>query len=320
MATAPSGAVATLVNVSFFPAGLRPAWTAASFLLYLGAFTVLVALGVLLGALGDLHGSWALVGWSALSLALLAVAADRSRKDGRGVMAGLAAFVGVAVLGVLVASFLDAVGLDPNGGIDDDLQLAPLLIAGAVLAGALYAAREFRFPLLLVPAILAKLALLFELVGGIFGGGAWLAWAALLYGLVELALASSLDADGRREWAMWKHVAAALLVGGAVVWLLDGWDAGWILIGAVALGFLGLAKSFGRTPWAIVGAFGLFLVVTHFVDESEVVFELVPLPLEGDGEGLELWQTALVYVGLGVVYAALGQWLRQPTVHAAETP
>lgn len=304
--------------MGFLPAGLRPAWSGSSFLLYAGAFTVLVSLGVLLGALGDLHGSWALVGWCALVLALLAVAADRSRRDGRDVTAGLAALVAVVVFGVAVGAFLDAVGLaDDVSPFDTDLELAPLVVELALLGAALYAAKEFRHPLLLLLAIGAKTVLVLDTVAGIFGGGNWIAWAALLLGLVELALASSLDGDGKREWAMWKHVAAALLIGGAAVSLLDGGDVGWILIALVALGFLGVARSSGRAAWAVVAAFLLFLVTTHFVDEADVIFDVVPLPFEGNGDGLELWQTALVYTGLGVVYALLGQWLRQPTAHGA---
>lgn len=304
--------------MGFLPAGLRPAWSGSSFLLYAGAFTVLVSLGVLLGALGDLHGSWALVGWCALVFALLAVAADRARRDGREITAGLAAFVAVVVFGVAVGAFLDAVGLaDGVSPFDTDLELAPFVVELALLGAALYAAKEFRHPLLLLLAIAAKAVLVLDTVAGLFGGGNWIAWAALLLGLVELALASSLDGDGKREWAMWKHVAAALLIGGAVVSLLDGGDLGWIVIGLVALGFLGVARSSGRAPWAVVAAFLLFLVTTHFVDEADVIFDVVPLPVEGNGDGLELWQTALVYTGLGVVYALLGQWLRQPTVHGA---
>lgn len=305
--------------MGFLPTGLRPAWSGSSFLLYAGAFTVLVSLGTLLGTLGDLHGSWALVGWCVLFLALLAVAAERSRRDGREVTAGLAAFVAVVVLAVAVGAFLHALGLaDGVSPFDTDLELAPFVVELVLLGAALYAARRFRFPLLLLLAIAAKTALVLDTVAGVFGGGNWIAWAALLLGLVELALASTLDGGGKREWAMWKHVAAALLIGGAAVSLLDGGDFGWILIGLVALGFLGLARGFGRAAWAVVGAFLLFLVTTHFVDESDVIFDVLPLPVEGGGDGLELWQTALVYVGLGVVYALLGQWLRQPTVHGAD--
>src|SRR5829696_8032349 len=92
------------------PAALRPAWSASSFLAYSGALTVLVSLVALLGDLGDRHGSWGLAGWTALVL---------------------------VVLVVLSGSFDDGVGLaDDVAPLDDDLELAPLLVEVAVLAAA----------------------------------------------------------------------------------------------------------------------------------------------------------------------------------------
>lgn len=299
------------------PPGLRPAWSGSSFLLYAGAFTVLTSLGALLATVGEMHGSPALVGWSALFLAILVALAVAAHRDGRPVVAGLCAFVGVALVGVVAGSLLDAIGLaDDVQPFDRDLELAPLLVAAAVLVAALYAARELRFPLLLLAATVAKAVLVLDTVAGVFGTGNWIAWAALLLGFVELMGASSLDAGGRRPWAFWKHAAAAVLIGGAALWLLDGSDVGWILIGLVSLGYLGLARSFERSVWAVVAALGLLFVASHFVDESEALVGIVPLlPIESDGRGFEVWQTALCYIGLGVVYALLGQWLRQPTLH-----
>jgi hypothetical protein len=303
--------------MSSLPVGLRPAWSSTSFLLYTGAFSVLVALAVLLATLGEMHGSTALVGWSVLFLAILAALAVAAHRDGRPVVAGLCGFVGVALVGVVAGSFLHAIGLaDDVELFDRDLELAPFLVAAAVLAPALYAARELRFPLLLLAATVAKAVLVLDTVAGVFGTGNWIAWAALLLGLVELMGASSLDAADRRPWAFWKHAAAAVLIGGAALWLLDGSDFGWILIGVVSLGYLGLARSFERSVWAVVAALGLLFVTSHFVDESEALVGIVPLvPFEPDGRGFELWQTALCYMGLGVVYALLGQWLHQPTLH-----
>ena len=306
--------------MGFLPLGLRPAWSGSSFLSYLGAFMVLASLGVLLGSLGDLHGSWALVGWSALFLAILGALAVTARREARHVVAGLCAVVAVSVVGVLAASLLDAIGLvDGVVPFDQDFELAPFLVEVAILAAALYAAREFRFPLLLLAASVAKAVLVFDTVAGVFGTGNWIAWAALLLGLVELGAATALDRGDRRPWAFWKHVAAAVLIGGGALWLLDGSDVGWLLVGLISLGYLGLARSFGRSVWAVVGALGLLLVTSHFVDESASLVGMVPLlPFESGGEGLEVWQTALVYVGLGVVYVVLGQLLRQPTLHGAD--
>ena len=308
--------------MGYLPAGLRPAWSGASFLLYAGALTVLVSLGVLLADLQDLHGSGALIGWSALVFALLLVAAVASERAGRPVTAGLAAFVALVVFAVFLGALVDSIGLaDGTEPFDRDLELGPLLGEIAVLVAALALARRFRFPLLLGAASLAKAVLVLDTTAGLLGLGNWLAVAALFLGLIELAVALSLDGAGKDPWAFWKHVSASLLIGGAVVWFLDGGDVGWFVIGLVALLYVVTARSLSRSVWAVVGAFGLFLVVTHFVDESDVFFGLTPF-FDGDGDvdGLDLWQTALVYAGLGVLYVLLGQLLRQPVTHEPPPP
>ena len=307
--------------MSGLPAALRPAWSSSSFLVYTGSLTVLIALVALLSDLGERHGSWALAGWAALALVILVAVAHRFERDRRPVEAGLAALVAVAAVGVLSGAVLRGIGLaDGTAPFDDDFELAPLLIEVVVLAGALFAARRLRFPLLLLAVTGAQIVLVLDLVTGIIGGGNWLQWAALLLGLVELAVARSLDGNvGRCPWAFWQHVAAALLIGTAAVTLLDSWEVGWVVIALLALGFIGLARAFGRSVWAVIGAFGLFLVATHFVDTSDTIADTVPfVPIHGDGDGLALWQTSLIYIGLGAVLVLLARWLHEPTLHASD--
>jgi hypothetical protein len=298
------------------PVALRPAWSGSSFLIYAGAFTVLVSLVVLLGTLGDMHGSTALLGWSAFVLAVLVALSVATSRRGRPVVAGLCAFVAVAVVAVVGGSLLDAVGIaDDVVPFDRDFELGLLLVEIAVLVVALYAARKLRFPLLLLAAVIARAVLVLDTVAGVFGVGNWLAWAALLLGLGELATSVTLRGD-RSPWAFWKHVAAALLIGGAAIWLLRGSDVGWVLIGLVSLAYLAMARSTRRSVWAVVGALGLFVVTSYFVDEGDTVVATLPVfPFEPDDGGLGTWQAALVYTGLGVVYVVLGRLLRQPTLH-----
>lgn len=310
--------------MGYLPVALRPAWSGSSFLVYAGAVTVLASLGTLLATLEDLHGSTALIGWSALFLVLLLAAATALERAERPVTAGLAAFIALVVFAVFLGSLFDSIGVSDGPGLfDRDLELGPLVAEVAVLVAALAGARRFRFPLLLGAASLAKIVLVLDTTAGVFGLGNWIAFAALFLGLVELAVALSLDGAGRDAWAFWKHVSASVLIGGAVVWFFDGGDFGWILIGLVALLYVATARSLSRSVWAVLGAFGLFLVTTHFVDESDVFVGLIPLVEAdggGDGDGLEVWQTALVYIGLGVVYAGLGHLLRQPVTHESPPP
>jgi hypothetical protein len=304
--------------MSGLPAALRPAWSSSSFLAYAGALTALVALVTLLGDLGDRHGQWGLAGWSLVALAILLVLTARFEREGRPLLTGLTAFVAVAIAGVLAGSFLAAIGLgDGTAPLDADSELAPLLVEIVVLAAALAAARRFRFPLLLLAATVAQVVLVLDLITGILGGGNWLQWGALLLGLVELGIARALDGDpSRRPWAFWKHVAASLLIGIPLVTLLDRGDVGWVLIGLASLAYVGLGHKFRRSVWAVVGALGLFVVVTHFVDGATTIADAFPIvPVPSDGDGLETWQTALVYAGLGCGYVALGKLLRESTLH-----
>ena len=308
--------------MGYLPVGLRPAWSGASFLIYAGAFTVLVSLGILFGAIASDHGSSALLGWSALILVLLLAAAGAAERAGRRVTAGLAAFVALVSLAVVLGSLFDSIGLaDGAQPFDRDFELGPLLAEIAVLVAALAAARRFSFPLLLGAASLAKAVLVLDTTAGLFGLGNWIAFAALFLGLIELGVALSLDGAGKDSWAFWKHVAAALLIGGAVIWFFDGGDFGWVLIGVVSLLYIAMARSLSRSVWAVLGAFGLFLVASHFVDETDVIDGFVPFfGVENGDDGLDLWQVALVYAGLGVVYVLLGQVLRQPVTHDEPPP
>lgn len=308
--------------MSGLPAALRPVWSSSSFLAYAGALTVLVALVALLGDLGDRHGSWALTAWSLLVLAILLVATARFEREERPLSTGLTAFVAVAITAVVAGAFLVAIGLgDGTAPFDDDFELAPLLVEIVVLAAALAAARRFRFPLLLLAATAAQIVLVLDLIAGILGSGNWLQWGALLLGLVELGLARSLDADPTRgTWAFWKHVAASLLIGVSLLTLLDWGDVGWVLIAIASLAYVGLAHKFRRSVWAVVGALGLFVVVTHFIDGATTIVDAFPIvPVSSDGDALATWQTALLYAGLGCAYVALGKLLREPTLHDDRT-
>ena len=86
---------------------VHPRWSAWSFLVYAGGFTVLSATAAWLTYLAAHSGGAGYAGWTLLVYALLAVKAAAFRRSGHPVAAGVFAFVAVVVAaGVwLVSSF-----------------------------------------------------------------------------------------------------------------------------------------------------------------------------------------------------------------------
>jgi hypothetical protein len=120
---------------------------------------------------------------------------------------------------------------------------------------------------------------------------------------------------------------AALAIGGGFLylWHSSAWE--WILIGLIALFYFLLAGGLDRSIYAVVGAIGLLLTWTYFVErwtDAEV-----STPFEGDagfssstGEP-NVWGAALLYALLGLFFVAVGLWLerrRPPEPVAASAP
>ena len=90
---------------SLLPAdALRPRWSSASALVYLGGFVILFATSALLGILGDDHGDWALIGYSALATVLALALAQWLAQSGRAVAAGVLATLAVIFFATFVGS------------------------------------------------------------------------------------------------------------------------------------------------------------------------------------------------------------------------
>ena len=75
---------------------------------------------------------------------------------------------------------------------------------------------------------------------------------------------------GRRgrgsDYGFWIHFVAALAIGGGFIYLWRGSTWEWILIGLIALLFFLFAGGFDRSIYAVLGAIGLFLAWTYFVE------------------------------------------------------
>ena len=89
---------------------VRAPWTSASFLLYAGGITILLATGALLTVLGNDYGHAAFVGWSALAFVVLLDLAVGFRAARRPLAAGLFSVPAVVALAVLVGALEEWAG------------------------------------------------------------------------------------------------------------------------------------------------------------------------------------------------------------------
>jgi hypothetical protein len=279
---------------------VRVPWTSVSFLLYAGGLTILVSSLFLLGALSDDYGDASFTGWSFVVFGVLATCAVGLRRAGKAVAAGLFATSAVVTFVVFVGALEDWFGwlhdLDSAFG---GFRWALLLLELAALAAALVALRLSRFPLLVLAAASAGWFFVTDLVSG---GGDWSATVTIFVGIAFLLWAFAVN----RVYAFWLHVAAGLTIGSALLWFWHTSDWDWIFVTVAGLAYVWFGGVIGRSSWVVLGAFGLFLSTTHWVDKwfgfpNPYAFFLGE-PQQTDRP----WARALSYVVLGAVYMLLG--------------
>jgi hypothetical protein len=240
---------------------IQPRWATWTFLLYGGGFTILGAAVGWLSYFSSTSGNAGLVAWALLVFALLFVVAERFKRTGHPIAAGLFAFAAViaflAFVGALWTWFgwLSYGTSSGFGGFQLSRLLAELLWLAAILAALV----RFRFPLLAAPLTLAVWLLVTDLVSG---GGDWSAAVTLLVGLCFLGTGLLLDLGVTRPYGFWLHVAAGLLIGGSLVYLMHGGTVEWVLIAVASVVYIGLAQLFGRSSWAVLGAAGVLLAAS----------------------------------------------------------
>lgn len=282
---------------------LRPSWSSASALVYIGAFVVLFATGALLGILGDLHGEAALLGYAAIAagaaVGLALLLEDRERP----VAAGVAVTLAVVFFAVVVAAFLSLIGLlDPDG---DDYEPAVHLVELAVIGGALVALRRFRAPLLVLPIALTVWITIADLAEQAFSWGDAGETTSLAVGALLAVAGVLVDRSGRRPYGFWLHFVGGVAFGGAVLSLVSG-DAGWALVGLLSLVYVAVAYGLERSSYAVLGAIGILATTTYFaVDATSLVSDFFAFG-ETPDEEIEPWQVALWFVAAGLLIGLLG--------------
>jgi hypothetical protein len=307
--------------VSVSPLPLKPTWASSTFLQYLGTIFALFSLGSLFTVAQEEHGSGGLFGWSALALAILIVLVVGAEQRAEPVVAGLVAVIAVFCWAVLVASLFDAIGFDlapnPRSFFNGGLGLDTILLEALVIGASAYALSRFRFPLLVLPLAAVVWYAVMDLLEGLLGGGnTATAILALLVGLVFVLVAAAYDGGGHHPYAFWLHVVGALSVGGAILWFWHEHTWEWLLVTIVSLAYVAVARSLGRSSYAVLGAVGLAGTATYFIEKWFSLGSLVPFfPSEPDD--VDKWGRPLVYLGLGAAFVALGLLVERSRVPAA---
>lgn len=282
---------------------LRPRWSSASSLVYLGAFVVLLATSVLLGILSDLHGDGALVGYSALACAVALGLAVGLQEQGRAVAAGVLATLAVLFFAIFVGSFEDLIGiLDAEL---DDYEPGALLLEAATIGAALVALRRFRAPLLILPIAVTLWITLVDL-GSVLDWGASEEVLSLVAGVGLMLAGLVVDRARREPYAFWLHAVGGVAFGIGVLSLVEG-DLGWALVGLLSLAYVAIAYRHERSSYAVLGAIGILATTTYFtLNGFSVVGAFLPFGSGEVEEGLEPWQTALSFVAAGLIIVLLG--------------
>ena len=282
---------------------VRAPWSSASFLHYVGVFIVLGATVSLLGSLSDQYGNFAFVGWSALILLVIAAMAGGYEAAGMRVVAGLFSVVTLVVFVVFVQAlfvWIHLLGADdrPIGGF----HIGLLLLYLVTFVGALGLIARYRFPLLIIAVATSAWLFVIDLISN---GGTWTAVVSIFVGLFFLLVGAGID----RTYGFWMHVAAGLAIGGAFLylWHSSWWE--WALIAIVALFFFLFAAGLDRSSYAVLGALGLLLVATHFINDWVGGFA-TPFFTEG-ASSAHPWARALLYALFGMILVAFGFWFQR---------
>jgi hypothetical protein len=309
---------------------VRVPWSGASFLAYLGGFTILFATGALLGVLAGDHGAAGFVLLALLVLAVSLVLAFTALLTGHRVTAGLFALTAVVSVVVFAGSLLHWLGRLDNpdvtfGGFD----LARFFLAALMVVASAFALAIFRFPLLVLFLAASTYFFVADLISN---GGDWTAIVSVLIGLVFLTAAVGVDLGESSYYGLWLHVAAGLVIGGGLLWFFHDGDVDFILVAVLALAYVVIGDGLARSSWIVLGAWGLLQTAEHFAAKwssvGDFLFYFFPFPFfpfqepsfEEEVSSAHEWAGPLVFVAAGLVFTALALTLarrRRETIPAA---
>jgi uncharacterized membrane protein (UPF0136 family) len=281
---------------------VQPRWATWTFLLYAGGFTILGAALGWLAYLSSEAGDAGLALVALLVCGLLASVAERFRRAGHPITAGLFAFAAAAALVALIGALWTWFGWSSYSSSGfAGFHLSRLLGEVLWIAAIAAALVRFRFPLLVAQLTAAVWLFVTDLISG---GGDWSAVVTLLVGCCFLGIGLLLDLGVTRPYGFWFHLAAGLLIGGSLVHLLHGGMIEWLLIAAASVVYVGLAQLFGRSSWAVLGALGLLIASTALTHDWTGISISLFGPTGADGG--RGWVAPLVFGCAGVLLVLLG--------------
>jgi hypothetical protein len=308
----------------------KPVWKTSSFLVYTGGLTVLGAGAAALFYLNVHYGEGALTGWALLVLVVLWVLADVLRRRDRWVAAGIFAFTAVIAWGAFVGLAWWWFGWLHNwdrafGG----WSVAHLSLELLILLAAFSDRRRWRFPFI---TLISATVGWFFITDFVSNGGEWSWVVSFLVGLAYLAFASF----SREPSAFWVHLVAGVLVGATLLHWLHSGDVEWAFLGVFAALFIAIGARLRRSSWAVFGAFGLFIIATHYslvwtepsgftsygpTGSSGLQYlDPTPLLIFGSGFVRNPWAPIVTFAVLGFLLVAFGLITRRPKPLAAPPP
>jgi hypothetical protein len=283
---------------------LKPRWTSASFLLYLGLFTIVGAMAGAYGYLAGHYGSFAFVGWTLLMLAILLVLAVFLRRRGPWLAGGVFAYLAVAAFATFVGAVFEWWGWGGTGrnatGPFDGWHWVLWLLLLIVLAATVAALRATKFPLLVISICTIVWFVVTDIISG---GGSWSAVVTLLFGIAYFFAGLGIN----RVYGFWVQFAAAALVSGSLLYWWHSSTADWWLIAVAGVIYVGVGTLIRRSVWTVFGALGLLAAATHFsIDWTTGNFSFFTGPTR-------VWVPIVVAAALGFVYVVLGLWASRRT-------
>jgi hypothetical protein len=288
--------------------GHVPASAAASLGYFLGALTVIIAMGWFLADRWEWLGAWGVLVVVALYATLFLYVARRLRNENQPVAAGVLVLLAVLLTPLVVTAVNEITGwMLPRGtncyGSEFVLWACrgeELVMELATVAVALFALRRVRFPLLVAPIAGIALRMLFHAAdtlvgigyGGTTAGWIWVAGASLM---TSAAYVTEREQPDGEDYAFWLHLTGAICAGIASGILLGATVSFRHLLIPGALVALFFALRMRRVVWQLLG---LTWFAGYLAWLASDVFDDTPF-----------FPIVLAALGVGVIIATV--WLQR---------